>query len=433
MRTLNKYFLFFMIFLLLASCKKESEIPDPVITYVSPVENDSFMVLDTVHVVADVSASEPIESIEILLTNEQLQAVLPSQSYVFTQAVQTRHLDLLYPIDEIRLESGNYFILISVKTAHSSKNKYQKVLLNAFPLALKGVLLIQKDNVNTTRISLFDPNQAPEVLGLFPLDYGFAAVSSYDQVLYLGGHHVGDFCAFDLSTKQIRFTIDGYDSPDLACNQGVTAVDGGVHLSRTEEALTYYNLNGKINSVFSVIYPLYPGLSFVYDQYVLVNVLSRSGPESYLRMYHYPWGGFLQEKQLPFKILKMFSPRKDEVLLFGNSAAGPVLQVYYPLTQTTWQPLNALPGKIIAVCRADAGHYFLATTQGVYWYQYQTHTITLFAPITDAISLEFETLSDQLIIARPMELCSYSFPGAVKLMSSPMSDSLQGIKLLYNK
>lgn len=430
---MNKYFLIVAIFLILAGCNKDKEIPDPVVSYNSPYENASFRVMDTVHVIAEVTASEGIKTIEVSLTNENMVTVLPSLSYTYTLDIQSLHLDLLYPIDEIRLESGNYFVLISVKTAHTSKNKYQKIILHEYPRELKGILLVQKENVNTTRLSLYDKNLQHNPLGLFPVDYGFAAVSSYDQMIYLAGHNVGDFYGFDVDSLQTRFVITGFNSTELACIQGLTTENGGVILSRSDEVMTSYSYYGKINSVFAENHPLYPAASFVYDNSILVNVLTHSGPESFLKMYYYPWGGNIQQKQIPYKIVKMFSPRAGEVLLFGNTTTDPVLQVYYPATQTTWSPLKSLPGKIISVCRADANNYFLATPQGVYWYQYHTQTITLFAPVTDAVGVAFEDVSEALVIARPLEFSMYSFPAGQKQMSSPLSDSLKAIGILYNK
>lgn len=430
---MNKYFLVVAVFIFLAGCKKEKEIPDPVVTYFSPSENSSFKVMDSVHVIADVTASEGIATIEVCLTNENLVVVLPSISYTCQPNIQSLHLDLLYPIDEIRLESGNYFVLISVKTAHTSKNKFRKVILNEYPRELKGILLVQKKNVNTTSLSLYDKNLQHYPLALFPVDYGFADVSSYDQMIYLAGHNVGDLYGFDMDSLQTRFSINGFNSPDLTCIQGLRVEKGGVILSRSDEVMTYYNIYGKINSVFTENYPLYPTTSFVYDDKILVNVLTHSGPESYLKMYHFPWGGYFQQKQLLFKIVKMFSPRKGEVLLFGNTSNDPVLQVFYPATQASWIPMNSLPGKIISVCQADTNNYFLATPQGIFWYQYQTQTITLFAPVTDATGLAFEDISKLLVVARPLEFSTYSFPAGQKLISVPLTDSLEAIGILYNK
>ncbi|MEI6576290.1 MAG: hypothetical protein WCO63_08950 [Bacteroidota bacterium] len=430
---MKKYFLIVVLLWSFTGCKKEIEIASPVVTYQYPAENTVFEVLDTIRVNADVTAAEEIGSFEVCLTNENLDPVLPSVSHLLLTGKSTLHIDLLYPIDDIRLESGNYFVLISVKTAHSSKNKYQKIILHEYPRVLQGVLLIQKANVNTTRLSLFTPDLIMKPLFLFPIDYGYSEIKSYDRTFYLGGKHVGDFYAFDLDSLVTRFNYCGYSGVNPAWVQGIGAEEGGVRLSTADGLLTTYELSGKMKSSIKQVYPLYPTVSFVYNNYLLVNVLTLSGPESYLKSYYYPWGGSYQTKQLNFTILKMFSPRAGEVLMFGNTSGQAVLNVYYPETQTLWAPLNNVPGKIIDVCQADSKNYLIATTTGVYWYQYQTQTLTLFASVTGTVGLCFEDLSKRLLIATSQDLKICSFPESQLVTTITLTDSLEAISLLYNK
>jgi hypothetical protein len=165
-----------------------------------------------------------------------------------------------------------------------------------------------------------------------------------------------------------------------------------------------------------------------------VNVLTKNGPEAWLNMYYYPWGSLFASKQINFKVMDMYFPSPDKLLLFGNDASGPRIVSFDVQNQTFSEHLSSLSERITAVCQVDANNYYFATTSGIRWYNFESQTSLSYTFGGDAVALAYEDLSNRLVVARPMSLETYfltPFPGLIH--AKPLADSLVGIELLYNK
>jgi len=334
----------------------------------------------------------------------------------------------------IMQESQPWFVAGDVCDSNSEKNKYRAIHLQAAPRACLGALLIQKANVNTSRLSLADCAGNVQELEMFPIDYGFSACSSWDRTFYLGGKNVGNFYAFDTENLETRFSVEGFNASGPACIQGIRATRSEVLLSRSDGIFSTYSYSGKLNSSISLVHPQYPAASFTDGQYFYVNVLTKNGPEAWLNMYYYPWGGLFSSKQINFKVMEMYSPAPETILLFGNDAGGPRVVSFHVPTQTFSEHLVSMTKKITAVCQADANNYYFSTVDGIRWYQYDSQTTMEYAFGGDTRGLAYEDLSNRLFVARPLALETYfltPFPGMVNTL--PFTDSLVGFELLYNK
>src|ERR1700746_4127123 len=138
MHLVKKYFCIFPILLLfLFSCRKEEDISAPKITFSSPVENQVFNVYDHVPVKASVTDNTKLTSISVSLVDAS-QSLVHITVPVPVSSPST-NVDMQYLLDNIHLESGVYYMLISASDGKNDSHGYLKINIVAVPKVLKKV------------------------------------------------------------------------------------------------------------------------------------------------------------------------------------------------------------------------------------------------------------------------------------------------------
>ena len=132
----SRYLIISLLIIIITSCKKEVN-SDPQIVIISPTENQQFNVLDTIQVKCIVCDDNGIENIKTVLVNESLIPVLNPVNYYPQTENKNIDLEILYPLDDIHLESGKYFILVRAFDGTHFKNKYVSINLDEVPVTVR--------------------------------------------------------------------------------------------------------------------------------------------------------------------------------------------------------------------------------------------------------------------------------------------------------
>ena len=133
-----------LLFMCFVSCDKEDAIA-PIVVVNTPLALSNFNVLDYITIQGNASDETNIEWVEIKLLNNDLvsvadQIVLYSNDLDFDFSA-----NLL--INDIHLNSGNYYLKIAVSDGSNVTTSYVELLLSAVPLALKNTYVVST-NIN---------------------------------------------------------------------------------------------------------------------------------------------------------------------------------------------------------------------------------------------------------------------------------------------
>lgn len=422
------------LLLLLLSCKKDKDPVDPDIRFEQPVENEIFNVLDTIHVAASISCSEPLTGLKVTLVDENLLPVLAVYPISLnTTLINTWTISQDIPIDAISLKSGNYFIWIQANTSYTFKNKYLPVRLIEVKKKLKKILILLRTNVST--ISLYEIDTALQLHHLhdFPQDLGYAAADHAEQVLYLAGSRLGILTAFDLDSNKVLWQKQGLSSAELPYYQQLKIEDELLFTSSSDGKIIAYDVSGKINFYKDFGFIDYPTHSCLSGNLMITAVSQKSGYNQYLNNYYYPGGAYQAGIQTACKAVNLFPVSKSKILLAANQGLSGVLCYYYPAGPAIETACSFPAIEIKGVVAAGTDNYLINTSQQVYRFQKGSDMLTLFLTLDQLVSMDFDVTSDWVVIGKHNKVGIYSFPQAAFQQEITVPDSLKACLVLYNR
>ncbi|MCX6273213.1 MAG: hypothetical protein NTU44_18745 [Bacteroidetes bacterium] len=428
------FFLALLILWVSTSCKKDNDSSDPVITFSEPTENQSFNVFDTIHVVAGITSHDPLTGIKVTLVDDQFVPVLPMTDVsLISLHNNSWSVDQYIPIDEIQLQSGNYYVWIQANTASTFKNKYQLVRLIEVEKKLEKILLITRSQVNTTSLCYLDSLLQLHPLKDYSLDFGYSVLNQVHRQLYLTGRNIGKLLAIGLDSNQVLWQKQGAGTPELPFYQGLKYEDGLLFACSSDGRLNGYNEEGNLDFFMDFGTNQYPLRCCRHQQYLAVAVELKNGPEQFLNAYYYPSGAYQIGEQVTWKTEAVFSVTFNKMLVAANENGIGSLEYYYPADPAISPACVFPPEKIVKIIPVDKSNYLIASSNQVYWFQVNTNTLTVFVAAVPAVTLAYESLSKRVIVGENKKVSLYAFPTGQFLNSVNLNDSLKDCQLLYNR
>jgi hypothetical protein len=195
----------FLIFIPVAflSCHKEKA-STPVIELFSPASGN-YTVGDSIHVKVHVYDEVSITGLTCSLINSDNAPVLPVQTLI--SGKNEISIDILYPIDNIEIQSGFYNLMVFATNGKSDSRKFAGVYVNELPRKLKRIYFVGSNNNTSFNIYSVDSNEAPLLRMNLPGDFAGAAISSRHEQLYVTGNFTGNFSAINTKNNSVAWSI----------------------------------------------------------------------------------------------------------------------------------------------------------------------------------------------------------------------------------
>ena len=429
----KKYFNLAIILLsFLFSCKKD-DVNGPVIKFNTPAENQTYNVYDPVTVNASVSDETKISSISVSLVDAQQNPAHVTIAVPVTGSSMT--FNILYILDNIHLESGQYFILISASDGKNDSHAYQKINIIAVPKVLKKIYVTSKTSGLQTNLSAVDSAFATIVpIHNFTGDYIGSCVSSYYQQGYMCGNYTGNFQGIDLSNSNVKFSF----SPIVSSNPYFTGFyndDKTNYVSRYDGFIKGYDYLGNVVYGATTLTDYYSEHICFNNSYLISEQQDITSSAKMLVTY-FPTSSLEKNCFLSQDVVAFCEKDVSDVFVFGNSAGQGVIQLFDRINNNLWSPypFPLAAGTVLSAVKIDPDTYLIGHSNGtIYKYQYSSSSLTTYLSGYTAVQLKYDDLTNEIYVVEANKISTFDYTSTALHHSVNSVETILGINLLYNR
>ena len=424
---------FLFLVLLSGACRKEVDEYGPTITMHTPVSEQTFNVYNNVHVTADITDETKIASVTVTLTDLSYTPVHVGIHVPVTSPSMS--LSMNYTLDNIHLESGRYYLMITASDGTHDSRAYQPVNIIGVPKALKHVFVVTASGSSATNLSETDSAFTTLMpYHAFSGDYLGSSASSYDQQVFVCGSYTGAFTSYELQTNTQKFSVP----PAISGNPYFTAYygeDKRTYIGRYDGTIKGYNNHGDVTYTANATPGYYATAAVMNDNHLVAAEQSKTSPGKILVSY-FTTGSAEQQASLSQDVVAMCNQDENNIFLFGNVAGQGVIQLYDRIHNNIWNPYNYSlnPGAILSAVQLDADTYLIGHSDGtIYKYQFMTSSVTAYLVGYTALQLQYDALNNRIYIAEQNRVTAVDVPSASVTGMVTSTENIKNISLLYNR
>ncbi|MBI3509200.1 MAG: hypothetical protein HY064_00950 [Bacteroidetes bacterium] len=423
---------FFLLCLFFATCKRDTDTAPPDISVVTPYDMQQFNVFDTIHVHFTAHDETQLTNYNVKLEDANNISVIPGVSGTLTGMSADISFD--YPISEIRLTSGTYYLVIEVSDGTNLKRIFRNIYVTEVPRKLKGACVVISPSANYFEVNSIDTAMI-NVANISGFYYGFTDmfVNSYWQQAVVEGNDLGYVNGYSLGTiNAFNYYSSGAASPVWGgiCSTGqrywVTMPGSGMIRSFDETGLTkaqgatdagYYAL--KIFNVGSRVFTEQRNVT-TFDSKIVVYNTSGVG---------------LQESPMNLDVVSFFEKDADNIYTLGNWAGQGHLFIYDYNSNGFWEPVSLAAGATIT-CAAQIDNTTLLIAMSnsvVYKFTYSPVGLLTWKAGVYPSLVEYDQPDDAVFWTEGSALKKYSFSTAALLRTYTSSSNILDLSLWYNR
>lgn len=426
MQRIKIHTVFFIILLILGSCRQEEDLYAPVITFAEPEAGMIINLPDTIDVVVQVSDQQPVRTIVLTLVNKEKIPVIPA-TYFYPDS--TRYLiHVSVPITDKSLASGSYNFLVTVSDGNEQKNQYQPVIINEIPAELKGYFVITARFDFKSTIIKLNPAFEPDTQFVFPHGYRLSAVHGMWEEFFFVTPEPSDLVAFNPETFETEWEMMAAPPRPLITglipdkelvfstangDAGVLSADGNIIL-RTQafENKTIQCLAAD-------------------DNYIYAAHVSLSGDIHELTVFSRMTGDIWEQRLITGTIRSMV-PVEKKLLIFLQVADNIEIMDYDPLNFILTE-VKVIPGEIInSTEKLSDNQVFIVTGNRVISFDPGSYNLSDFKEGIYKFC-RYDLLNDEVFLARDTTLLGFSRNTGDLMDEKFFPEAILDFQVFYNK
>jgi hypothetical protein len=424
MKRLN-FLLMFGLLISVFSCRRPDE-QSPTITILKPASMAEFNIYDYVPLSAKVSDDRRIDFVKIDLVDSDYKIVENMISFFPNSSEFT--FDEAHHLDDLYLESGNYYVKVSVSDGVNTAVAYRQIKINGIVRALRRIYVLDS-TLNTVNVSTVNGATTVHEYAV-NTDFNGAVFSDYHQYLAVSGKTTGSLMFID-TVGNLIWTDPIQQNPPFGYfnhitydyQRNLTFISYSTRIVRgvrpVNNVIFGMNLPGQAQAVGS-----WP----VGSNHIVMQFRDYTQPRQ-LALVNYGTATLQQISSLNFNIKQVFEKSSGEYLLFGNEAGQGVIRNYFAVTNSMTTPANSPVGLVNTVVKISNTEYILGMSSGLYRYVTTSGSVTPLVTGVDFRDVVYNDLNDVLICAVGSEIRSYSRFGA---LLGTVNHSAPIVKVLLN-
>ncbi|MBN2683377.1 MAG: hypothetical protein JXR58_12780 [Bacteroidales bacterium] len=411
------------------SCKKEIN-QMPVISMEQPIENLHILAVDSFLVKGRVTDDNEIKSIRISIVNSNLIPV--SQTYSFSPLSKTTSFNFWFELNEIKLESGTYYLLVSASDELEKTNNYTKLLINEINKELTGVWTVSKSGLSSYIKKYF--NETGEnflTVSDACKDISFNSFSSQLHILT----ESGNLQSIDISNKELvweKSNLHNYVFPyygNLATNSNITFVSTNIG-----DIYGYNEYGTTVKSSSITDNSNRPGKFFFHRQYLIVQEIALGSIPQKIELFFSESGQSMQyHSMVDLEIIDFSSYDENRILIWGNTSS----KMKVCTLNISLQHLDDISGfpeeKVKSVAMVSETKHFFLCNNAIYSYSPLSFSISVFKSGITAEFIKYEPLTNKLYVVGLDAINIYDINSGIQISSIILDNPIIDLEFSYNK
>ena len=420
------------MFILLVACSKDEDVLRPTIEISIPSENSSFTVNDDINVVFTVSDDQNVVKVELKLVDLDLTPIMAPVGKDIGNA--EANVNMIYPLDDLNLASGQYYLRITAFDGTNEAKKYVKLNITGLPFEKVGVVYVSSSlpSENYTVNFLDDVNQTWNIATIND-DYLASSVNSSNQSVTLLSQYSGDLLSLSVPDGAQLWSHSNTTIAIIPYFDALNSYSLDYVSFRTGE-IRGYDGDGTLDFFATASSGYYSRYFYESSELLITQERLINGSDRYINAYYIISGAQKQRKIFNNDVVQMFYFDQDNIVVFCNNDAGQAQVYFYNLLYNDdWQIIDLPTGRLIDVVNVGEKEWCLGYENQTYWYRYDFSSITNFMADLDLKALEYDDLNNQLIVGTSTQITTYNFPlGDVVSIVGTQSELLD-FHVLYNR
>lgn len=415
--------LLLMYVLFSISCNKNEDSIKPVITATAPATNMQYNTFDSIYVQAEITDEEGLSFVSVELLNADLISVV--SPFGRTVSGNSYSLFTSLVIDNIHLQSGKHYVMITAKDSKNTTRHYIEVYVYGLPLETKGYVSFENDGANFHIRSLYANNDTLLYQGTGTIKGGI--VDSYHQQFgFLKGPD-GPFEAYPLYPFINSWEIPVSQGGITFCRMQANTLD--IQIGFKNQLLSFYQGEKNLSKTFTSADMYYPELSLIMEDDIITWQKTASNTANRIETF-FNSGALKQVTSYNRDIVQMLPKSEDFTYILSNTGDSSFFDIY-GLESGLIQSEVFANNHFYDGCRGTNNYVYIASENEIIRYNPQTFQFGNFASVASR-QLTWDFVNDVLIVSTDNEILFYSTSG-IELQSYPLIGDCIELSVWYSK
>ncbi len=414
-------------------CKKDADKTAPIVDITIPLENQTFNVMDVISVTGSVNDETQITSVAVSLLNEQQQVAHVSVSA--TVSSPSMNFNVQYPLDDIHLESGIYYIMVTASDGKNDTRKYLKINLIAVPRVLTKLFVVTNTSSSQTNWGYIDSTFSSIIpYTTFSGDYIGSSCSDYYQQIFNCGNYTGNYSSWNVTTDMLKYVLPASVS-STPCFTGYAYNSTKTYVARYDEVVRGYNYTGGLVYNAQTISGYYTK-HFIFTNGVIIAEQQHKISSNKILVVYHANGSPDVQTNIAQDVVTLLEKDNANVFIFGNTSGQATIQLFDRMNVNLWNPypFSLAPGSILSAVKINSDTYLIGHSNGtIYKYQYQSSSLTTYLTGYIAKQLKYDEIGNKLYVVENNKITRADYPTATMLNMVTTGENILDMHLLYNR
>lgn len=354
--------------LLLSSCKKDKESDPPVVSITMPSGTITVSVPDTFLISAS-ATDDGGGRLELAMVVVDANGIPIGPTIIRSSTGGAVSASELYPVAGDRILSGPHTIRVYATDGEHTTNEFRSINVIGAPLRFRALLAPMADGTVHKLDSLFTAS----TFGAFVQEVNDAAISSWQQMVYLGGGHTGPCTAVDVNTGLVKWSLPNNNTQGSPFFTYCTTTNSDTRLlvGRNNGSFTSVSsAHGGGLATYQTQGSHLPYAGLMTGQYAICAQRHEVLGNNVISV-HTLWSSDLQAiDPIDQEVLAMFDRSSSHMLVFGNRNGQGVVEDRNILQGGGFEPHLFTQGELRDAVQLDNNTYIIALQTGIVRYTY---------------------------------------------------------------
>lgn len=432
MKTFTQVLAISLFMLFCFSCSKDEKIPDPVVSIITPLENQVIQLPNTIEVDLTVQHVIPIEYIRVSIINKDLTPLSEIEYIHPSGETFSGKVNLFLSNLPTTTQKEPYYIHIVTDDGNNTNHDYLEIKLINSEIKFQGYAIIEKKQVNSFEIGLFD-NKFQNTVNVM-MDGTFSGIES-SQIT--GSLYV------TTEIPELATAIDFYSGETIWQNEAQLPYPEFTGLKTDETTLYLSTAIGRIigvtedygSQIFhtNILPDTIPHNIAITENYLLADhTLRTSGKKVWVSFYK-ATGSKYQIFLTNYNTVNIFSITDNKAIIFANSDNSAEIITFDIESNLSENQISAASQRISKVCKIDNNNYLFSDNKSIYTLNIESNSYNWYYDSSDSIiDLKFEPISQTVYILTSTNIQKIHYPEYLFFETFYNANNLIALELIYD-